>query len=423
MHTVKKSKFNISIQYDKKTMVIFNTKSMKACFLNDTEYEAYLNSAVDKKIEKQFLDNGIYVEESFDELYNLYLDRQKSNNRKEELNIWIYPTLKCNADCEYCFEKMQEKYDMNDETANLLVDYIKKKVQGFKKISLCWFGGEPLLNTHIIDLISSRLLDELSDVVVTSSLITNGSMINESIVNKMKGVWNITSVQITLDGAFDVYNKIKKYKNKKYTFELIISNIRMLLNAGIKVNIRLNYSGDNFDTLMSLINYLSNIFENKTNLFCYIYPIWSVENNGKLLYESNAESDEKLLALYKKIVEKKLSTLDKMINLKSIKSHCMACNKNNFSVLPNGNIIKCANLPELCVGNIENDIYDKQMVEEWGSPIIDEGCNNCVYLPLCQGGCLASKYGNMRKCFIQKEIMPQLLKLIFQIEKMKKGGD
>lgn len=428
MSTIKKSRFNITIPYAKNRKVIFNTKSMKACFLDSTEYELYLSNKVDKITEKAFMANGIYVQESVDELYSLYMDRQYSNNKKEELNIWIFTTLKCNARCEYCFEQIQDKYDMNEKTANSIVEYIKKRSKGFSKINLCWFGGEPLLNTDVIDLISNRLSHELRDVVIMSSVVTNGSLINEKILTKMKSVWKTKSVQITLDGMLDAYDNVKKYICKEHNFELVISNIRLLLAEGIKVNIRLNYSGENFGTLMQLIDYLGDNFSNNAFVSCYVYPIWSIENKGQLLYKSNVKSDEKLLKLYEEIVNKQLALLDKIINLKYIKSHCMACNKNNFSVLPNGNIIKCANLPEICIGNVESNLCNQAVIDEWSEPTIDNECSRCVYLPLCQGGCIASKYGNMRKCFIYKEIMPQLLKMIFKrdvtkISAVKTGGE
>ncbi|MBP3801509.1 MAG: 4Fe-4S cluster-binding domain-containing protein [Clostridia bacterium] len=66
----------------------------------------------------------------------------------------IFTTLGCNANCYYCYENnlRNNKYKMSKETADKIISLLIKNNK--KKISIGWFGGEPLYNEEIIDYIS-----------------------------------------------------------------------------------------------------------------------------------------------------------------------------------------------------------------------------------------------------------------------------
>ena len=61
------------------------------------------------------------------------------------------------------------------------------------------------------------------------------------------------------------------------------------------------------------------------------------------------------------------------------------------------------------VGNVFTGVKLNDSYFKWCDFNIPNECLNCKILPLCQGGCRASKATRMPKCIAYKEIIPQLL--------------
>ena len=69
----------------------------------------------------------------------------------------------------------------------------------------------------------------------TSSMISNSYLFDLETIIHAKNFWNLTNVQVTLDGTAPVYNKIKNYIYKDDTnpFQTIIKNMHNLLENDI----------------------------------------------------------------------------------------------------------------------------------------------------------------------------------------------
>jgi uncharacterized protein len=92
------------------------------------------------------------------------------------------------------------------------------------------------------------------------------------------------------------------------------------------------------------------------------------------------------------------------------KNQCHACSINSYTVFPNGDIGKCSETFIQTIGNVWNGVIDIEKNNIWTSTELDEECKDCVYLPLCQGGCRSSNFTKMPKCYVNKEILPDILK-------------
>ena len=95
---------------------------------------------------------------------------------------------------------------MNEDTAEAVAKFIIKSYNG-KKVSIQWFGGEPLCNISAIDKICTYLTEH--KISYKSTMTTNGYLFDNEVVKKSVDVWNLQSVQITLDGLAETYNKVK----------------------------------------------------------------------------------------------------------------------------------------------------------------------------------------------------------------------
>ena len=109
----------------------------------------------------------------------------------------ILPTTACNARCYYCFEKGTKVETMTEQTANDVVEFIKKH-HGGEKVSILWFGGEPSLCPNRITQISNGL--RVNGVKFVSQMISNGYAFDEGLVEEAVNNWNLRFIQITFDG-------------------------------------------------------------------------------------------------------------------------------------------------------------------------------------------------------------------------------
>lgn len=46
------------------------------------------------------------------------------------------------------------------------------------------------------------------------------------------------------------------------------------------------------------------------------------------------------------------------------------------------------------IGNVYKQVDLSKQLIEWCNPILQEKCNDCIALPLCQGGCRAAQKSN-----------------------------
>ena len=183
------------------------------------------------------INHWFYIEYGVNEKINVpklhkLIQSLRLNQKKSITDFQIITTTECNANCFYCYEAKYRKISMSTMTADKVVDFIAKHASG-NKVKVMWYGGEPLLNSNIIDYISVKLAS--AGIEYTSSIISNGLLFTDSIVDRAMESWNLTNARITLDGTEQIYNRIKAYKDISVNpFSLVISNIEKLIN---KLNI------------------------------------------------------------------------------------------------------------------------------------------------------------------------------------------
>ena len=400
---MKKSSYNY-LSIGKKN-IIFNTNSGAIVNLSQNELEKYYSNAFSKD-ELQILNKqGLYVDDTVDELKTVLERRSAAINNTNELTFRVFTTSFCNANCSYCFERNYEKLNMSLEVAHATVTFINKCIIDTcpQNVRINWFGGEPLLNTNAIDTITKGLLS--NNIRINYSMVSNCSLINKRIVKKMSDTWHIKQVQVTLDGFERKYNIIKNYNDKTIDFYRIIHNIHLLLEENIGVVIRLHYTGDNYRDLSTLIDYIESEFKgNRINV--YLSSIWDIENHiGKV----SQYSEDEFFRLMILLVEKGLSSRKRTFRLFPRYKQCMACSKMSFGILPDGRLIKCAECHTDVVGNIYEGITRPETNEKWQYSDLSSECLNCIYLPICWGGCRAGDFTNIEKCIKNKPFIDRML--------------
>lgn len=415
MNNYQKSKFNIIVPYKDNENIIFNSFSGAIGKMDNETLNRFNNDNLEESEINTLLKKGILINCDFDELAKVNNDREKGINNNKVKYFRIWPTSACNARCYYCFEKGIKAKHMSLETADKVINFISKFIEEDSTLKIEWFGGEPLLCVDTIDYISKKLVElcNAKNCKYKSTMITNGSLINAEIAQKMKNAWNLSLVQITLDGYGKDYDNIKNYYNKSlFNFDSVIENIKTIAeNTDIHVTIRMNYDTHNYDSLYKLINYICENLKQYKNISCYVYPVWSsIEENVDGQFISNTEIDKNLLSLFDLLIKNKMGDVRKIARINYRPNACQAWSLNSYTILPDGKMSKCCESYHQIVGDVSNGITNQELFNFWVNPKLDEKCENCKLVPICQGGCKASKFSKMPQCIMLKPHFDDFLK-------------
>ena len=315
-------------------------------------------------------ENYFLVREDFDEIQIIKDFRIKNENYitpnylEVPTHFTILSTTKCNARCPYCYENgIKEKHDMTEQTAKDIVKYIVEHGNRNSTISLEWFGGEPLTNTKVIDIINSGVRAAGFDVM--TKMISNGYLFNRETVEKAALMWGLKDVQITLDGYGEQYNKTKRYiyKDDPNPFATVIRNIHHLLDYGVHVIIRLNCGLHNYKNLIELIQYLSVEFKGFPNLSMYVWEIFTdeprPEEQAEIYFDCLDQVDQA-------ICDSGIDTPEYLdFGIKS--GHCMVDSGSGTIITMDGKLCLCEHyLEDDFYGDIYNHgNFDREVIKQW----------------------------------------------------------
>jgi len=403
------SEYNYCLDYNTEIKIIFNTFSGAIVSMSSTEYSRFMDLSLctDSELET-FHSVGLIIPKSNDTKRVIDFNRAAGVFSNKKHTYAILTTTECNARCFYCYEKGTPHYNMNIDVADKVSNFISSKSAEKSKIDVQWFGGEPLLNPTVID----RIVCNLQQLSITPSysMITNGLLFDEKMLqHSLKNNWAIERVQITLDGDKKEYENRKQYVNVSNAFERVIENISGLLKQSINVSVRLNYDVNNVDSIIRVIDTLGERFSAYKNFKCYVYPLFDIHEKTEL---EQLEANKTLLKLWNILKNKNLYK----VNLPLYRqTNCYACNANSFVIHPSGDLFKCSMDLENKVGNVDSVIDKNNILLDWCDINLSDKCHECIFLPLCQGGCTAGKLGIAHiNCFLEKNVIDDLLKMYYE---------
>lgn len=396
----KLSRYNIYKAKDGKA-IVFNTFSGALVLLDDSEYTKLLNfedTNIEEAIIEEWIRLGLIIEASINETELVNYCRFRDTFTKNTAVYRILTTTCCNARCFYCYEENYERSTMNMDTAKAVSRFIVNNSKNKQSITLNWFGGEPLLNPKVITAISHDVMEGLkeSKTKIHSSLITNASLFSDDLIEIAKTQWKISNVQVTMDGMKEEHERRKNYTNYPNSFEKTLDVIEKLLAKEINVSIRLNYDRNNVKDILTLIPYIRTKYVGNNHLHCYAYPIFNRPDDSLDGIIKNEE-----VALYNSIIIRSLLENGFYNPKHDINTRrttgCFAVLPNSFVINANGDFFKCSmdmKDKSKSVGNVHQQLELSKQFVEWCNPVLQEKCNNCVVLPLCQGGCRAAQKTN-----------------------------
>jgi uncharacterized protein len=338
-------------------------------------------------------------------------------NVTENLNLIIYLTAKCNLGCSYCFQPRVLSHrpsTMGMATATALIRWIGSfcKVNEVKKMSVLFYGGEPLLNRDVLEYLAervsaiSRRMRLKHDLLVT----TNGTLLDRDFVRKMMSL-GLSDIQITIDGTKETHDARRPFKNgEPGCYDAIMHNLALVAKDTSKIILRINFDRENAENVPRLLRVLKkNKLAHKVKI--HLMPVNKPFRNwGKSsvnLIASNRELAGYFLKYYS-LAEKLGMTIVPYYSA----GVCQFFGKFSFSITPDGDIYKCPNLLDkyFCVGSIYEGVSEERNNRVRNVPL--EECMDCKFVVVCAKGCRHQAYvrhGNVSQKFCQKDILEELM--------------
>lgn len=301
----------------------------------------------------------------------------------ESLHIEL--TSKCNLRCFYCYRESEiDTEDVNP----LTIEELKKIIISLSECGLKVAeitGGEPLLYPYIIEII-----DLCYSNLSMTSIITNGTLINENFISKILPYKSKTLFSISLDSHIE--EEHDRRSGVKGSFRKATNGIKLLAKSGFIVRTAMAIDENNWSHVEDTIIFSKKIGASK---FAYspILPFGRAEDNISLFKNKTAEEilkqerylSEKYPDFIHYLDEKRA---EQLFN----KSNCGA-GHTSYVMNPAGDVRICATFGENegVIGSLKHTHHsevfksDACILSAKISPPKPSICGDCEHLIFCIG--------------------------------------
>ena len=393
------SRYNVMASIPDTNMVAIYNTYKRTCG-EYTPIEMFLLSELDELNEdhpilERFSRRGIIANYDEREAHELQRRLSCATAVNGDVAITICPTLACNFECPYCFAT-RGRGKMKPEVQDDVVALAGRMLDAAKadKLTVTWFGGEPLMATDVIESLSPRLISlaEERGCKYKAWVFTNGYLIDEDVVDLLLRC-RISHVHIPLDGVGATNDATRRLVGGGPTYQRIIDNLG-LLKPPIETLIRANTHEGNVSELDELKRaVLARSKEAGTELSFYAASLVDV---------SPAEELNSPMADYAfHGIEVALRPESRHIPVG--KDHtCLGHNMWMVAVDDEGLLYKCGGKlcgqPKFAYGSAHDwdptdplaTASNPDMLSKFlntVAPPPGDKCYDCVWLPQCGGGC------------------------------------
>lgn len=355
----------------------------------DAMYNTLTGEALRGADEATLIEKWFLVPESMDETALAYSIRQKwirnagGPGRNQKNRYVIFMTTACNAHCEYCYEQGIKPMTMSEETAADVADYILRHSDKDVPVRIRWFGGEPLMNTKAIDIISERI----KELGFRSEIFTNGDLLPGVTDGQLKA-WHVQSIQLTVDDVGSEYDRIKGLPEGAY--DRLCKTIDRITALGIRVNLRIHYRpGEGAEAPLRVAKEFCG--RQRVNPYCV------------MLYDGGDAKDyDGLMTVQRYIHEHGGSKIG--FPVVRIGYSCMAENRKTACITTDGHLSPCEHHPYgQDYGSIYHSGYDQTVLKRWAAKSRNY-CDGCVLYPSCGKQALCPAEGKCSPEEIQHQV-------------------
>lgn len=399
---MKLSRFNVwaMTEYG---LALFNTLTCALCVFDDESQHSVREALeggdignVPEEYLAAFAEDGFAVPDDRDELAEIGRIRAERMSRTDEYSLCVVLTMLCNFGCFYCFEKHRSE-SLSDSLQSAVVKLFSDAAKKAKKISVDWFGGEPLIRFDKLRELNDMfmLMAKSTGVAYDHSITTNGYLLTDQVIDYLKDT-PLSLIIVTLDGPQDIHDRCRPLKNGGATFETILGNVRKAVDAGLKVSIRVNVTTMNMGRVCELYGILER-YGLKNRVEVNLQAVVSSDTNPcEHCCLSGAQFATIAMKTYKEAALdgwKAMSPAEQMRTL----GFCIGEFPHRYILDLAGNIYRCGHMFEGdAVGSLRPDgtvSLDADKNRKWveKDPLSFPECRDCAFLPVCMGGCMMKR--------------------------------
>lgn len=378
-----------------------------------TSVELYLLSIVEEldaghPILEKFRKFGLIV--NFDQTAIFNASGRFGCGHSSLITLTICPTLGCNFDCPYCFEDHRAG-KMSLETQGQVVQLAQKMLRSFRaqQLRVTWYGGEPLLAPDVIESLSVRLMDlaEREGVKYSAGIVTNGYLLDAKNVRMLERC-KVDRAQITLDGLKETHDRTRHLAGGGGTFGRICENIRDN-RMSFRIDVRHNVHEDNLNAVEPTRAFVKQLAQESGNDLIYYYTL--VRDSEKLKKRSKTLST----------LQEKSEVMQLALELEAGRYRakggifCDAGILSSVCIDDTGRLYCCwedVDKPEKSFADVSAWNPDSPFTSADHPDMLasyvntccpDPVCQECLWLPMCCGGCPLRVMEGVQTCFPFKD--------------------
>ena len=334
--------------------------------------------------------------------------------------LYLNLTNKCNLSCKYCYVQ-QASISMPLDVAMDAIDFLFKQNPSEKKKSICFFGGEPLLewNTLYACILYTKQCYE-KNYDISFSLTTNGILLDEIKIDFLQK--NNVKLVVSSDGDENTQNYNRPFHCGKNTYPFIEKNLQLLKNKKYPFTIRQIVYHESANNFYQDFLYLAQ-FPQRVIFMPDFFHAWNEEEKNNFFQEIKKLSDFYAAIWTQEKTALRIQDFDILIK-QHIKLNnneldqnkylhfctCGTPNDHHIAVDPNGNIYTCQDIVNynfdtpFRIGNIYTGFNtDKQIALyqylQSNKKCGDCACSDCKALSFCKDSCIIKNY------FITKDMV------------------
>jgi uncharacterized protein len=197
--------------------------------------------------------------------YERIVDKFDRSAKRTTPSYVIMPTYNCNLRCSYCFQghvRTDARFEPLLRTMTpAVIDRLFEAMptiearhdwssQNDVPVSVCFFGGEPLLRRSrpVIERIIEKA--QASGRLFRFSAVSN--MTESDAYTDLIGPHAIATIQVTIDGPAREHDRRRSHADGSGSFAQIAANVDSALARGARVDARMNIDRDNVELLPEL---------------------------------------------------------------------------------------------------------------------------------------------------------------------------
>ena len=336
--------------------------------------------------------------------------RLMNTPKKIDLDI----TSKCNLRCSYCYFFTSEGDTGIDlpleEWLNFFEECNRNAV-----MEVCLSGGEPLIRKDFRELVDGVVKNRMR-----FSVLSNGTLINDDIIEYLKSTKRCNSFQVSIDGPGpDSHDRFRG----DGSFNKALTGLRTLMKHDMPATVRVTIHKHNVNKLDEIAELLLDdvgLPSFSTNSASHVGLCRQNEADVQLSIDEYSYAMEKLLQLKKKYngrlgaqagpqasaehwlkVEKAIADGKESLDQCGFLRSCGGVFA-NMAVRSDGTMVPCTQINHIDLGKINQvDLKEvwtnhpelKRLRERRDMSLGDfEYCKGCKYMSYCRGGCPALAY-------------------------------